>query len=96
MISHKQKEWQSGPIGDVGLSEPATSSIHVSNASRERRIYRVELLVSRTLDKCLHPRTLRLGVGQIPIVIRMCVAVDTVFGLSVRFPLVGIVESSRR
>jgi hypothetical protein len=94
--SHDLVSRQSGPVGDVGLPEPATSTIDVSNASRERRIYGVELLVSHTLDECLHPRALRLGVGQLPVEIRMCVAVDAVFGRSVRLPFVGIVESSRR
>jgi hypothetical protein len=86
----------SGPVGDVGLSEPAKSTINVSNALRERRIYGVELLVSHTLDECLQPRALRLAVGQVPVEIRMCVAVDSVFGCSVRLPFIGIVESSRR
>ena len=84
------------PVGEVGLPEPATSTIDVSNASRERRIYGVEFLVSHTLYECLHPRALRLGVGQLPVEIRMCVAVDAVFGRSVRLPFVGIVEPSRR
>ena len=80
----------------VGLPEAATSSIDGSDASRDRSIYSVELLISHTLDECLHPRALRLGVGQLPVEIRMCVSVDAVFGLSVWLPFVGIVESSRR
>jgi hypothetical protein len=94
--SHDLVSRQSGPVGDVGLSEPAKSTINVSNASRERRIYGVELLVSHTLDECLQPRALRLAVSQVPVEIRMCIAVDSVFGRSVRFPFVGIVESSHR
>ena len=74
---------QSGPVDDVCLPEPVTSTIDVSKASRERRIYGVELLVSHTLDECLHPRALRLGVGELPVEIRMCVAVDAVFRRSV-------------
>jgi hypothetical protein len=84
------------PCRRRGLPEPAISTIDVSNASRERRIYGVEFLVSHTLDECLHPRALRLGVGQLPVEIRMCVAVDAVFGRSVRVPFVGIVEPLRR
>jgi hypothetical protein len=54
---------QNSSVGDVGLTESATSTIDISNNSRERRIYGVELLVSHTLDECLHPRALCLVVG---------------------------------
>ena len=47
--------------------------------SRERRIDGVKLLVSHSLDECLHPWALRLGLSQLPVEIRMCIAIDAVF-----------------
>lgn len=92
----KECFWKCDLIGDVGLPEPATSHIDVSNASRERRIDGVEPFVSYALDECLHPRPLRLGLSQLPVEFRMCIAIDAVFGRSVCLPFVGIVEPSRR
>ena len=63
---------------------------------RERRIYGIELLVSHALNERLHPRTLRLALGQLPVEISVCVTVDTVFGRSVCLPFIGVIESSRR
>ena len=78
------------------LPTPMNLQPYANDTLRERRIYGVELLVSLTLNERLHPRILRLSVGQLPIEIGMCVTVDTIFRRSVRLPLVGIVESPRR
>lgn len=75
------------------MPESTTSTIDLRTASRDRRVYVVELLISHTLDECLHPWALRFGVGQLPVEMCMCVAVDAVFGRSVRLSFVGIVES---
>jgi hypothetical protein len=80
------------PVGDVNLPEPVISIIDDSNASRERRIYSVEFLIFHILDECLHSRALRFSVGQLPIEIRICVAVDAVFRRSVRLPFVNIIK----
>jgi hypothetical protein len=87
---------RSGPVGGVGLPKPATSTTNVRNPSCKRRIYGFELLISHTRDECLHPWALRLGMRQLPVEIRMCIAINAVFGRSVCLPFIGVVESSRR
>ena len=86
---------QSSSVGDVHPPKSATPTIDVSNVSGERRIDRVELLVSHPLDEGLMPRALRLGIRQLPEKISVGIAVDPVFGRSVRLPFVGVVESSQ-
>lgn len=71
-------------------------TIEACNVSYKRRIYGIKLRIAHTRDKCLHPRALRLVLGQLPVEIRMCVTVNAVFGRSVRLSFIGIIESSRR